>query len=95
MFLVSKRWHCSGDYGFYKKDGEIFVIDKVKDLIKYRKFLLSPTIIENMLLQHPVVSEVSVGSVPSTIDGHHPIAYVKKKCGLEVQSRLFFFCKVE
>ncbi|KYQ57375.1 Luciferin 4-monooxygenase, partial [Trachymyrmex zeteki] len=83
----SKRWHCSGDYGFYKKDGEIFVIDKVKDLIKYRKFLLSPTIIENMLLQHPVVSEVSVGSVPSTIDGHHPIAYVKKKCGLEVTAR--------
>ncbi|XP_018300646.1 uncharacterized protein [Mycetomoellerius zeteki] len=85
--FFSKRWHCSGDYGFYKKDGEIFVIDKVKDLIKYRKFLLSPTIIENMLLQHPVVSEVSVGSVPSTIDGHHPIAYVKKKCGLEVTAR--------
>ncbi|XP_012056869.1 PREDICTED: luciferin 4-monooxygenase-like [Atta cephalotes] len=78
------KWCCTGDYGYYEKDGEIYLIDKVKDLIKYRIFYLSPTRIENTLLQHPAVSEVVVRSIPHTTNGQHPIAYVKKECGAEV-----------
>ncbi|KAG5334545.1 LUCI monooxygenase, partial [Acromyrmex charruanus] len=78
------QWHCTGDYGYYERDGEIFLIDKVKDLIKYRIFHLSPARIENALLQHSAVSEVTVRSVPHIINGHHPVAYVKKKRGAKV-----------
>ena len=91
MFSASEKWDYTGDYGYYNRDGEIFVIDKVKDLIKYRIFYLSPTRIENMLLRHPAVSGVAVGSVPHSTNGHCPVAYVKEKCGVEVQSWLFFF----
>ena len=84
MFSVNK-WHCTGDYGYYEKDGEIFFIDKVKDLIKYRIFYLSPAKIENTLLQHSAVSEVTVRSVPHIINGQHPVAYVKKKHGAKVE----------
>jgi len=84
MFSVNK-WYCTGDYGYYEKDGEIYLIDKVKDLIKYRIFYLSPTRIENILLQHPAVSEVVVRSIPHTTNGQHPVAYVKKECGAEVE----------
>ncbi|XP_012056671.1 PREDICTED: luciferin 4-monooxygenase-like [Atta cephalotes] len=80
----SQKWHYTGDYGYYDKDGEIFLIDKMKDLIKYRVFHLSPIRIENTLLQHPAVSEVVVRSVPHITNGQHPVAYVKKKCGEEV-----------
>jgi len=85
MFSVNQKWHYIGDYGYYDKDGEIFLIDKMKDLIKYRVFHLSPIRIENTLLQHPAVSEVIVRSIPNTTNGQHPIAYVKKKCGAEVE----------
>ncbi|XP_018051565.1 PREDICTED: uncharacterized protein LOC108689343 [Atta colombica] len=81
----SQKWHYTGDYGYYDKDGEIFLIDKMKDLIKYRVFHLSPIRIENTLLQHPAVSEVVVRSVPHITNGQHPVAYVKKKCGEEVE----------
>ncbi|KAG5317618.1 LUCI monooxygenase, partial [Pseudoatta argentina] len=78
------KWYCTGDYGYYEKDGEIFLIDKVKDLIKYRTFHLSSAKIENTLLQHSAVSEVAVLSVPHSANGQHPVAYVKKECGAEV-----------
>ncbi|XP_018365200.1 PREDICTED: uncharacterized protein LOC108762626 [Trachymyrmex cornetzi] len=85
----SKKWQCTGDYGYYDKNGEIFLIDKIKDLIKYRVFHLSPTKIENTLLRHPAVSEVVVRSVPHPINGQHPVAYVKKECGAEVDILIF------
>jgi len=77
-------WHCTGDYGYYEKDGEVYVIDKVKHLIKYGRFYISPVRIENVLLRHPAVSEVVVRSVPSRVNGQHPIAFVKKQCEAKV-----------
>ncbi|XP_011056380.1 PREDICTED: luciferin 4-monooxygenase-like [Acromyrmex echinatior] len=82
--IYFNQWYYTGDYGYYEKDGEIFFIDKVKDLIKYRIFYLSPAKIENTLLQHSAVSEVTVRSVPHIINGQHPVAYVKKKHGAKV-----------
>ncbi|XP_018365199.1 PREDICTED: luciferin 4-monooxygenase-like [Trachymyrmex cornetzi] len=90
------EWYCTQDYGYYKEDGEIYLIDKVKDLIKYRTYHLSPTRIENTLLQHPAVSEVVVLSVPHLTDGQHPVAYVKKECGAELSEvELMIFLETE
>ncbi|KYM94752.1 Luciferin 4-monooxygenase [Cyphomyrmex costatus] len=84
MQNYNNKWCCTGDYGYYEKDGEIYIIDKIKDLIKYRIYYLSSTKIENTLLQHPAVSEVVVRSVPHRINGQHPVAYVKTKFETEV-----------
>jgi len=77
-------WHCTGDYGYYEEDGEVYVIDKVKHLIKYNRSYISPAKIENLLQYHPAVSEVVVRSVPDHANGELPIAYVKKKCEAKV-----------
>ncbi|XP_011706245.1 PREDICTED: uncharacterized protein LOC105461445 [Wasmannia auropunctata] len=84
---VTSTWHCTGDYGYYEKDSEIYVIDRLKALIKYKTFYVSPTIIENLLLRHPAVSEVVVRSVPNSADRQHPVAYVKRICGAEVKNK--------
>jgi len=69
----------SGDIGYVDEDGELFIIDRIKELIKYRGYHISPGEIENMLILHPAVLEVAVVGVPHVSDNEHPLAYVTKK----------------
>lgn len=80
-------WLHSGDIGYIDKDGELFVMDRIKDLIKYRGYQISPGEIESVLLSHPAVFEVAVTAIPHTTDDEHPIAYVTKMPGAEVMEQ--------
>ncbi|KAL6423477.1 hypothetical protein ACFW04_010216 [Cataglyphis niger] len=77
-------WLHSGDIGYFDEDGELFVIDRIKELIKYRGYQISPGEIESVLISHPGVFEVAVTAVPHATDDEHPIAYVIKTPGAEV-----------
>ncbi|KMQ86343.1 luciferin 4-monooxygenase [Lasius niger] len=77
-------WLHSGDIGYIDEDGELFVIDRIKDLIKYRGHQISPGEIEGVLLLHPAVLEVAVTAIPHATDDEHPIAFVTKTPGAEV-----------
>jgi len=68
----------------------LFIIDRIKELIKYRGYQISPGEIEGVLISHPAVLEVAVISVPHAIDDEHPLAYVTKKPGAKVQ----FLCNM-
>jgi acyl-coenzyme A synthetase/AMP-(fatty) acid ligase len=67
------------------KDGELFIVDRIKELIKYRGYQVSPGEIENVLLSHPAVLEVAVIGVPHPIDDEHPLAFVSKQPDAKVQ----------
>ncbi|XP_039309760.1 4-coumarate--CoA ligase 1 isoform X1 [Solenopsis invicta] len=72
-------WVHSGDIGYVDKDGEVFIVGRIKELIKYRNYQVSPGEIENVLHSHPAVLEVAVIGVPHEIDDEHPLAFVSKK----------------
>ena len=76
----------TGDIGYIDEDGELFVIDRIKELIKYRGQQISPAEIENILMSHPAVLEAAIIGVPHALDNEHPLAYVSKNPGIEVQS---------
>ncbi|GAB1860346.1 Luciferin 4-monooxygenase [Camponotus japonicus] len=77
-------WLHSGDIGYFDEDGELFIIDRIKELIKYRGYQISPGEIEGVLILHPAVLEVAVLAVPHATDDEHPIAYVTKTPGSKV-----------
>ncbi|XP_072767524.1 LOW QUALITY PROTEIN: uncharacterized protein [Anoplolepis gracilipes] len=77
-------WLHSGDIGYFDEDGELFIVDRIKDLIKYRGYHISSGEIEGVLLSHPGVSEVAVTGIPHPTDDEYPIAYVTKMPGIEV-----------
>ncbi|XP_077257097.1 luciferin 4-monooxygenase-like [Temnothorax americanus] len=77
-------WLHSGDIGYFDDDGELFIMDRIKDLIKYRAYQISPTEVVNVLTSHPAVLEAVVIGVPHAIDDEHPIAFVIKKPGAKV-----------
>lgn len=78
----------SGDLCYIDEDGELFVIDRLKELIKYRGHQISPGEIEEVLMSHPTILEVAVVAVPHLTDDEHPIAYATKKPDVKV---LLFF----
>uniref|UniRef100_D8PTE7 Acetyl-CoA synthetase-like protein n=1 Tax=Schizophyllum commune (strain H4-8 / FGSC 9210) TaxID=578458 RepID=D8PTE7_SCHCM len=68
-------WVRTGDEG-YVKDHEIYVVDRLKELIKVRGFQVAPAELEGHLLQHPAVADACVVGVPDEYSGEVPLAFV-------------------
>ncbi|XP_035741079.1 uncharacterized protein LOC118449950 [Vespa mandarinia] len=80
-------WFHTGDLAYYDEDGEFFIVDRLKETMKYRGIQISPTEIENLLQTHPDVFEVAVVGIPHILDDEHPIAFVTKVPGSKVSER--------
>ncbi|XP_046734569.1 4-coumarate--CoA ligase 1-like [Diprion similis] len=62
--IDEEGWIHSGDIGYYDENGNIFVIDRMKELVKYHDHHIYPSEIESLLLTHPRVKEVAVVGQP-------------------------------
>jgi 4-coumarate--CoA ligase len=58
-------WYRTGDIGYADKDKNIYITDRVKELIKYNGFQVAPAQLEGLLLAHPAVNDVAVIGVYS------------------------------
>lgn len=77
--LGADGWLHSGDIGYVDDEGEFFIVDRLKELIKYKAYQVPPAEIEAILLQHPAISEAGVVGVPDEAAGELPIAFVVKQ----------------
>lgn len=68
----------TGDVGYYDDDGFFFIVDRVKDLIKYKGFQVPPTELESLLLTNPKISDVAVIGIPDERCGELPMAFIVK-----------------
>lgn len=66
----------TGDVGYLDKDGDLFLVDRIKDLIICNGFKIYPRNIEEALLQHPAVAEAAAIGVADSIRGQIPKAFV-------------------
>ncbi|KAL0951459.1 hypothetical protein HGRIS_008147 [Hohenbuehelia grisea] len=69
-------WVHTGDEVYFDKNGEMWVVDRLKELIKVRGFQVPPAELEGHLLGHPYVSDVCVVPIPDEYSGEIPRAYV-------------------
>ncbi|RLU17736.1 hypothetical protein DMN91_009973 [Ooceraea biroi] len=83
----AEGWLHSGDIGYIDADGELYVSDRLKYIMKYREYQISPAEIEILLHTHPGVLEVAVMGVPHPIDDEHPVAFVTIKPGFTVTEK--------
>ncbi|XP_016768747.1 4-coumarate--CoA ligase 1 isoform X3 [Apis mellifera] len=77
-------WLHSGDLAYYNENGEVFIVDRLKEIIKYKGYQISPNKIENLLQSHPAVLEVGVVGIPHPIYDELPIAFISKVPNKEV-----------
>ncbi|KAL4717917.1 hypothetical protein ACJJTC_001335 [Scirpophaga incertulas] len=78
----------TGDIGYYDKDGCFFVIDRLKELIKYKGFQVPPAEVESVLLEHPSISECAVvGNPAGDAVGELPTAFVVPKANTNLTEK--------
>ena len=58
--IDKEGWLHTGDVGFVDNDDEIFIVDRLKELIKYKGFQVAPAELEGMLINHPTIHDAAV-----------------------------------
>jgi acyl-CoA synthetase (AMP-forming)/AMP-acid ligase II/NAD(P)-dependent dehydrogenase (short-subunit alcohol dehydrogenase family) len=69
-------WLHTGDVVIADREGWFMVVDRVKELIKYKGSQVAPAALEAILLTHPGVADVAVAGTPDEEAGEIPTAYV-------------------
>ena len=69
-------WLHTGDLATVTADGEVFVVDRVKELIKVSGFQVAPAELEALLTTHPAVADAAVVGRPDERSGERPVAFV-------------------
>lgn len=69
----------TGDIAKVDREGYYFIIDRAKELIKYKGFQVPPAELEAKLLDHPAIADVAVVGIPDPYAGELPKAFVVKK----------------
>ncbi len=72
-------WLHTGDIGRADADGYLYVVDRVKELIKYKGFQVAPAELEAVVQAHPAVADVAVVPSPDDEAGEVPKAFVVLK----------------
>ena len=77
--IDSERWLHTGDIGYADEDGHFFIVDRMKELIKYKGFQVAPAELEAVLLSHPAIADAAVIPCADEEAGEVPKAFVVLK----------------
>lgn len=69
-------WLHTGDIGYVDEDGCLYLVDRAKELIKYKGMQVAPAELEDVLLAHPGVADCAVIPSPDEEAGEVPKAIV-------------------
>ncbi|XP_072050904.1 uncharacterized protein [Amphiura filiformis] len=77
--IDAEGWFHTGDIGYFAEDGQLFVVDRLKELIKYKGSQVAPAELEELLLTNPAVADAAVIGIPDEEAGELPKAFVVLK----------------
>ncbi|XP_070505427.1 luciferin 4-monooxygenase-like [Chironomus tepperi] len=78
-------WLHTGDLGYYDEDHQFYIVDRIKELIKYKGYQVPPAELEGLLVSHPKIKDAGVIGIPDEIAGELPFAFVVKEGDLTEQ----------
>ncbi|WP_116101835.1 AMP-binding protein [Amycolatopsis thermalba] len=73
---ITGGWLHTGDLVRVDEDGVFWIVDRLKELIKYKGYQVAPAELEAVLLTHPAVLDAAVVGVPHPEGGEAPKAFV-------------------
>jgi acyl-CoA synthetase (AMP-forming)/AMP-acid ligase II len=88
--LVGDGWIRTGDIGRVDENGFFYIVDRLKELIKYKGHQVPPAELEAVLVSHPKVKDAGVIGVPMDDGGEAPKACVKAEDGLEADELMAY-----
>jgi acyl-CoA synthetase (AMP-forming)/AMP-acid ligase II len=81
--LVEDGWLRTGDIGRIDENGFFFIVDRLKELIKYKGYQVPPAELEAVLVSHSKVKDAGVIGVPNEDGEEVPKACVVVDDGVE------------
>ncbi|WP_427167416.1 AMP-binding protein [Streptomyces sp. C1-1] len=79
-------WLHTGDIGRVDEDGNWFIVDRVKELIKYKGYQVAPAELEAILVQHPGIADAAVIGVDDEEGNEIPKAFVVPMTGVPISA---------
>ncbi|KAI7857864.1 hypothetical protein BDC45DRAFT_532162 [Circinella umbellata] len=90
------NWLHTGDIVTKDKDGNLYIVDRIKELIKYKGFQVAPVELESILLQCPYVSDAGVIGITDETQGTEiPLAFITLPENLKNQASNVIASKVQ
>ncbi|KAK8918333.1 4-coumarate--CoA ligase [Platanthera zijinensis] len=78
-------WLHTGDIGYVDDDDEIYIVDRLKELIKYKGFQVAPAELEALLITHPMIASAAVVPINDDLCGELPVAFVVLSDSCEIR----------
>ncbi|XP_065873518.1 4-coumarate--CoA ligase-like 9 [Euphorbia lathyris] len=79
--LDSDGWLKTGDICYFDSNGFIYIVDRLKELIKYKAYQVPPAELEHLLHSNTEIEDAAVVPYPDEEAGQIPMAYVVRKAG--------------
>jgi long-chain acyl-CoA synthetase len=86
--VLRDGWYFSGDIVRVDADGFYYILDRSKEMIKYKGFPVAPAEVESLLLEHPAVRDCGVVAKPDATAGEIPCAFIVLREGFEPSDAL-------
>jgi acyl-CoA synthetase (AMP-forming)/AMP-acid ligase II len=84
----AEGWLHTGDIGYADEEGHFYIVDRVKELIKYKGFQVAPAELEAILLAHPAIRDAAVIPSPDEEAGEVPKAFIVLKTETNIEELL-------
>lgn len=83
-------WLHTGDVGYADADGFFFIVDRLKEFIKYKGYQVAPAELEALLLTHPAVADAAVIPKADAEAGEVPKAFIVKRSEVTAEEIMAF-----
>lgn len=82
--IDAEGWLHTGDIGYVDDNEEVFIVDRVKEIIKFKGFQVPPAELEALLISHPSIADAAVVPQKDEVAGEVPVAFVVRTNGFDV-----------
>lgn len=84
--LNPEGWLKTGDLCYFNEDGFLFIVGRLKELIKYKAYQVPPAELEHILHSHPEIADAAVIPYPDEEAGELPMAFIVRRPGSTISS---------
>ncbi len=86
LLALRDGWLYTGDIAWMDEEGYVFILDRKKEMIKYRGYQIAPAELEAVIMEHPAVEDCAVVGIPEENLGEIPKAFIVRRDGCRLES---------